>query len=518
MSLLTESKLIVELFPAPEFHIEPQQLMPATGTTQEPTGNLWIDPLLSGLKWSNNYLTFNFPTAADYYPAAYSERSEQNDNFHAASAGQQDAVRWALHEQYAAVADLHFVEVGSNDSAEISVAQTDAISTAWAYYPSAAQSGGDVWFRHAGGKYEAPQWGNYAMHTVLHELGHGLGLKHSHEADNGNDAVMPAPRDSMEFSVMTYRSYVGDAGSSYANETWGYAQSLMMDDIAALQTMYGANFSTNASDTTYTFSTTTGEMSVNGVGYGEPGANRVFRTIWDGGGNDTYDFSNYATDLNVRLAPGSWSLLSADQLADLGDGNFARGNVFNALLYNDDPRSLIENAVGGSGNDTIRGNQANNMLAGNGGWDVLFGDDGNDFLAGGGGRDTLSGGAGFDVLAGGRSHDRLYGGLGNDQFVFAPGDGSDVVYDFKAGGVEDWINLRASGLDTFEQIRAAATDVGANCVIQIDAVTKVTLVGVHEAKLTMADFGFDLRPLEPGISVLDNGHLRGFDLGISVLG
>ena len=36
----------------------------------------------------------------------------------------------------------------------------------------------------------------------------------------------------------------------------------------------------------------------------------------------------------------------------------ARGNIFNALLYNGDLRSLIENATGGSGNDSILGNQA----------------------------------------------------------------------------------------------------------------------------------------------------------------
>uniref|UniRef100_UPI00195366F3 M10 family metallopeptidase C-terminal domain-containing protein n=1 Tax=Streptococcus pneumoniae TaxID=1313 RepID=UPI00195366F3 len=66
-----------------------------------------------------------------------------------------------------------------------------------------------------------------------------------------------------------------------------------MDDIAAIQAMYGANFATHAENTVYSFSPTTGEEFINGVGQGEPGANRVFLTIWDGGGNDTYDFSNY---------------------------------------------------------------------------------------------------------------------------------------------------------------------------------------------------------------------------------
>ena len=85
----------------------------------------------------------------------------------------------------------------------------------------------------------------------------------------------------------------------------------MMLDIAAIQYMYGANFNSNAGNTVYTFSTTTGEMFIDGVGQGTPQANRIFRTIWDGNGIDTYDLSNYTTDLQIDLAPGGWSVFDA---------------------------------------------------------------------------------------------------------------------------------------------------------------------------------------------------------------
>ena len=45
-------------------------------------------------------------------------------------------------------------------------------------------------------------------------------------------------------------------------------------------------------------------MSINGVAQAAPGGNTIFMTIWDGGGNDTYDFSNYTTNLSVNLQPG----------------------------------------------------------------------------------------------------------------------------------------------------------------------------------------------------------------------
>jgi Ca2+-binding RTX toxin-like protein len=171
----------------------------------------------------------------------------------------------------------------------------------------------------------------------------------------------------------------------------------MMLDIAGLQHLYGADFTTNSGDTTYTFSETTGEMFVDGVGQGTPGdgaggdSNRVFLTIWDGDGTDTYDFSNYATDQLIDLAPGRWSLMDSAQAAYLGDGVYARGSVFNALVFQDDERSLIENAVGGEGSDTISGNQAANRLDGHGGADLVIGQGGDDDLRGDDGDDTLYG-------------------------------------------------------------------------------------------------------------------------------
>ena len=97
----------------------------------------------------------------------------------------------------------------------------------------------------------------------------------------------------------------------------------MMNDIAALQYMYGANYSHNSTSTIYTWSPTTGEMFVNGVGQGRRHANRyIFRTVWDGGGNDTYDLSNYTPTSMSISRPASGSTVDATQLAKLGDGHY----------------------------------------------------------------------------------------------------------------------------------------------------------------------------------------------------
>ena len=245
--------------------------------------------------------------------------------------------------------------------AEIRLANTSDNPTAASYFPSLRPQGGDVFFGASG---RDPIPGNYHAFTVMHELGHALGLKHGHETGIASGRCR-APRDSLEFSLMTYRSYVGADARQLYNEGHGYPQTWMMLDIAALQHLYGADFGANAGDTVYAWEPGTGRSLVNGAAALAPSGNRIFETIWDGGGVDTYDLSAYASDLRLNLAPGGHSTFDAAQLARLGggpNGGFARGNVFNALLHDGDPRSLIENARGGSGNDAIAGNPGPNKL------------------------------------------------------------------------------------------------------------------------------------------------------------
>jgi Ca2+-binding RTX toxin-like protein len=287
---------------------------------------------------------------------------------------------------------------------------------------------GDVWFDPT--SFNNPQLGTYAYNGFFHEIGHALGLKHGHESKYGNDTVLAADRDSHEFSIMTYHSYIGSTENGNTNAEGHYSQTFMMWDIAALQHMYGADYTTQSGNTTYRFNPATGEMKINDVSQGVPFDNVIFRTIWDGGGTDTYDFSLYGgeRELKIDLEPGGWCDVDRDspfQAANLGGGpndGYACGQVFNALLDKNDPRSLIENAIGGAGADIIDGNQNNNRLSGSHGDDTLHGDAGNDRLSGDHGDDRLHGDAGNDTLS---------GGPGADAFTLS--DGNDTITDFTPG-------------------------------------------------------------------------------------
>lgn len=401
-----------------------------------------IDGLLIGTQWASTSVTYSFtdtfefrwvvwPFTFDYtdYEAGYPDAATHDASFQMYTA----AMRTAARDFIGAGGEFYNVSLlspsdltGANDrDATIRMAMSSDPGTAYGYYPAATVQAGDIWVSTSG-TYNNPVIGTYAYHTIGHELGHALGLKHGHETGGVRNVAMNSNRDSMEFSIMTYRSYEGDPLiGGYSNEFGGYAQTLMMYDIAAIQHMYGAWFGYNSGDTTYTFSKTTGEMFINGVGQGTPYSNDIFRTIWDGNGIDTYDFSNYTTNLSIDLTPGGWSDLDVGgnfQRAYLGDGHYARGQVFNALQYNGDARSLIENAKGGTGADSIFGNTANNTLWAGDGNDTLKGAGGSDYLDGGNGSDALYGGDGNDTLKGGSGNDTLTGDAGIDTLEGGSGD------------------------------------------------------------------------------------------------
>ena len=407
----------------------------ATSTSVQKTGNGRVDGVLSGWSWAGTRIAYSFPDAAGDYGGGYLSdadgdgRSAQVDGFSRLSTAQVASARFALDVTTRAAAgfsvegftNLRIDHAGLGSGAgDVRVANSNDIATSYAYLPGAGM-GGDAWIGASG---RAPRAGNYDHVTILHEIGHALGLKHSHEG--WGLGTVAAACDSLEYTVMTYRPWAGGAATGYRFEKWGAPQTYMMLDIAALQAMYGADYSTNAGDTVYRWTPGSGRTLVNGAVAIDPGGDRVFATVWDGGGRDTYDLSAYKAAVTVDLRPGQHSVFAKGQLADLGggpNGGHARGNVFNALLHHDDPRSLIEGAIGGSGNDRLTGNQAANVLRGSGGADRLDGLTGNDFLDGGSGNDRLFGGPGADKLYGRADNDVLVGGCGAD--LLAGGAGAD---------------------------------------------------------------------------------------------
>ncbi|HEX8609982.1 MAG TPA: calcium-binding protein [Telluria sp.] len=141
--------------------------------------------------------------------------------------------------------------------------------------------------------------------------------------------------------------------------------------------------------------------------------------------------------VQLRFADGTfWSEDDILNQAHRGDArdNVIRGSqgldVLQGLDGNDtlDGYRGDDTVYGGNGDDSLDGGDGNDVLLGGAGRDQLFGGEGNDYLQGQDGNDRLLGGIGNDTLRGGAGDDDLWESDGSNTFVFAAGDGNDVLH------------------------------------------------------------------------------------------
>ena len=219
---------------------------------------------------------------------------------------------------------------------------------------------------------------NYALNsrryqTYLHEVGHALGLGHSglyngRDVDRAGVSYHVYDQDAWNYTVMSYRDQ-GEAGTG----TRRLVLTPQLVDIIAIQNFYGANGQTRSGDNVYGFnSTETGVLDFEGTFFNQ-GIPPPSLAIYDAGGTDTLDFSSYSANQVISLVEGSFS--------SIGD-NINTGDPEDPLINNITIAvgTVIENAIGGSGDDSFIGNDSDNVFIGNGGNDTYTGGAGNDMV------------------------------------------------------------------------------------------------------------------------------------------
>ncbi len=343
---------------------------------------------------------------------------------------------------YAYTSSFYFINGAQNTKAEAHL---------W-FNPnkSVSPQGGPI----SSGDLNQPVVGNYSFHTFLHEFGHALGLKHMGNYNGTADATTQASgfQDSTLYSIMSYFGPNHDNGANnpvngYGIVAWAnwtvagktYSpQTPMMNDIMAIQSIYGVSTTTRTGDTVYGFNCTiTGSEAA--IYDFNQNAHPIL-CIFDSSGRDTLDLSGYSTNSRIDLNAGAFS-----------DAGGMTNNI--SIAKN----TVIEVAIGGSGDDNIFGNDAANTLNGNAGNDTLSGGLGSDIVNGGAGNDRLV----IDVRQAG-DIDTISGGLGNDTLDLS-GMTSSVWVDLAYAGPRVWTsggnvstganaNIIVANVDTVENV------------------------------------------------------------------
>lgn len=279
--------------------------------------------------------------------------------------------------------------------------------------------------------------GAYGLITMVHEIGHALGLSHPglYNAGSGrtityaNSAVFA--QDNRQYTVMSYfGGYLPGSGWKQDGTylSYIYPQTPMVYDIAALQSLYGIDTTTRTGNTTYGFHCNLASSDPELKIYDFNQNHTPIFTIWDAGGTDTLDCSGYTGNQIINLTPGSYS--SVDGMTQ---------NV--AVAFN----CSIENAIGGAGNDTITG-AGSGTLSGGAGADVFFITAGTEIITDlGYGADSLSVSAGATAIATAADNFTATSGTTNSGIASINANGHSVNLSL-AGGANGWTITNSSTL------------------------------------------------------------------------
>ncbi|HTV69122.1 MAG TPA: matrixin family metalloprotease [Rhizobiaceae bacterium] len=408
------------------------------------TGRPEIDSLTRGVKWGGAVgtgatVTYSFPGTGgseSYWSSSYPPAPLAHITY--MSADERAAIRDVL-SIFSMYANIKFVEVTDGRSVgqmRFAKSNIDGFGGKLAVaYPIANNpQAGDVWFDRSDPLSGLTGTVGAARYVALHEIGHALGLKHPNEGAIQSSLNMDPANSVMGPVIPT----IGGMYGSWASP--------MLNDVLALQRLYGKNIHFNTDNTLYN-------------------ANKLWQTfggsgthsaLWDAGGIDTLvinvvEFSLdplHPKDQGLRIVPGA---VIENLTTRYGYGTILGNSANNVIKLNGDmmPPNYSGQWSSRPGAD-IRTGLGNDTVYLPGRYYDIFGPitiDQNPLFS----PNLVYAGSGNDTLYGSPEIDNLYGESGNDYFrpglsidLVNGGSGSDTV-DYSTSSVFLEISLSAAG-------------------------------------------------------------------------
>jgi fermentation-respiration switch protein FrsA (DUF1100 family) len=339
----------------------------------------------------------------------YTAEDNLTNNWNPFDTGDQQVVRDIFNRLGEELA-IDFLEVAEGGDIRFNkIDMSNGQLSGFSYYPGERGDplAGDVFIAN---NYDADggnTHGTDGWFTIVHEIGHALGLKHPFEGIH----QLPVEEENTQYTVMTYTAK-GVTGIDFGHEEGSciahfpfdkFPDAFQLYDVAALQALYGANTDYASEADRYDLSSLTD--------------NGDYTLIWDAGGNDTIDLSGTTKENKIFLAEGKLSSVDIDsteeqiertvenyllqgcseaEVREWVESVYSDPDVQQYLYTGEDTLSiaqgvLIENVVTGSGDDIIYGNSLDNLIVSGEGNDWIYLSDG-----------------GYDIVMGGRGNDKVY--------------------------------------------------------------------------------------------------------------